>query len=76
GHDVAQGAHVVVGVGDPHTEKAAQPATFAARSAAATPWIAAAPLGAHPALARLLLQRYDEALTVRYAAQRRELASV
>lgn len=53
----------------------AAPGLFAARSAAATPWIAAAPLGAHPALARLLLQRYDEALTAPYAAQRRELAS-
>ncbi len=53
----------------------AAPGLFAARSAAATPWIAAAPLGAHPALARLLLQRYDDALTVPYAAQRRELAS-
>ncbi|MEW1719823.1 sirohydrochlorin chelatase [Streptomyces sp. NPDC093109] len=39
------------------------PGYFAGRSAAAAPWIAAAPLGAHPALARLLLHRYDEALT-------------
>jgi len=52
------------------------PGQFASASAAATPWIAAAPLGAHPALARLLLQRYDEALsTPAYAAQRRELAT-
>ncbi|NEA47868.1 sirohydrochlorin chelatase, partial [Streptomyces sp. SID10815] len=26
------------------------------------PWIAAAPLGDHPALARLVLHRYDQAL--------------
>ncbi|MEV7424421.1 sirohydrochlorin chelatase [Streptomyces sp. NPDC091212] len=38
------------------------PGHFAARSAAAAPWIAAAPLGAHPALARLLLLRYEAAL--------------
>ncbi|GAA1353792.1 sirohydrochlorin chelatase [Streptomyces beijiangensis] len=38
------------------------PGRFASQSAAAAPWIAAAPLGAHPALARLVLQRYDRAL--------------
>ncbi|QGV80756.1 sirohydrochlorin chelatase [Streptomyces ficellus] len=37
------------------------PGLFAARTAAAAPWIAAAPLGAHPALARLVLHRYDQA---------------
>ncbi|WP_407839289.1 sirohydrochlorin chelatase [Streptomyces sp. DSM 116496] len=37
------------------------PGRFAAASAAAAPGPAAAPLGAHPALARLVLQRYDEA---------------
>ncbi|MEU7567160.1 sirohydrochlorin chelatase [Streptomyces fradiae] len=37
------------------------PGLFATRSAAAAPWIAAAPLGAHPALARLVLHRYDQA---------------
>lgn len=52
----------------------ASPGLFATRSAAASPWIAAAPIGAHPALARLLLQRYDSALTTSYATQRRELA--
>ncbi|WP_405741821.1 sirohydrochlorin chelatase [Streptomyces sp. NBC_01525] len=35
---------------------------FAARCAADAPDIAAAPLGDHPALARLLLHRYDDAL--------------
>ncbi|MER7111710.1 sirohydrochlorin chelatase [Streptomyces sp. NPDC000229] len=39
------------------------PGLFATRSAATAPWIAAAPLGPHPALARLLLHRYDQALT-------------
>lgn len=38
------------------------PGLFATRCAAASPWIAAEPLGAHPALARLVLHRYDEAL--------------
>ncbi|NGO81776.1 sirohydrochlorin chelatase, partial [Streptomyces sp. YC504] len=28
----------------------------------AAPWIASAPLGTHPAVARLLLHRYDQAL--------------
>ncbi|MEV0438462.1 sirohydrochlorin chelatase [Streptomyces spectabilis] len=37
------------------------PGRFAAEAAAATPWPAAAPLGAHPALAALLLHRYDQA---------------
>lgn len=52
----------------------ASPGLFATRSAAASPWIAAAPLGAHPALARLLLHRYDEALSTSHSTQRRELA--
>ncbi|MFE3601029.1 sirohydrochlorin chelatase [Streptomyces sp. NPDC059142] len=42
------------------------PGHFATRSAADAPWIAAAPLGAHPAMARLLLHRYDEALGTAY----------
>ncbi|WP_406449860.1 sirohydrochlorin chelatase [Streptomyces sp. NBC_00876] len=37
------------------------PGRFASAAAAAAPWIAAAPLGAHPAMARLLLHRYDQA---------------
>ncbi|MEV3930226.1 sirohydrochlorin chelatase [Streptomyces sp. NPDC049944] len=37
------------------------PGRFATVSAAAAPGIAAAPLGAHPAMARLLLHRYDQA---------------
>ena len=39
------------------------PGRFHTESAAATTWIAAAPLGAHPAMVRLVLHRYDEALT-------------
>ncbi|WP_370416720.1 sirohydrochlorin chelatase [Streptomyces fradiae] len=39
------------------------PGRFAARAAAQAPWLAAAPLGPHPALARLVLHRYDEALS-------------
>ncbi|MEU4796939.1 CbiX/SirB N-terminal domain-containing protein [Streptomyces sp. NPDC023327] len=37
------------------------PGRFATQSTAAAPWLAAAPLGAHPALARLVLHRYDQA---------------
>ncbi|MFI8290067.1 sirohydrochlorin chelatase [Streptomyces sp. NPDC085614] len=50
------------------------PGLFATRSAAHAPWIAAAPLGDHPALARLVLHRYDEALR-RPAVPARELAT-
>ncbi len=39
------------------------PGRFATECAQAAPWIAAAPLGTHPAMARLRLHRYDEALT-------------
>ncbi|MFE1441501.1 sirohydrochlorin chelatase [Streptomyces sp. NPDC058739] len=41
------------------------PGRFATECANAAPWIAAAPLGAHPAMARLLLHRYDQALATR-----------
>ncbi|MFD7873303.1 sirohydrochlorin chelatase [Streptomyces sp. NPDC059766] len=37
------------------------PGRFATQSAEAAPWLAAAPLGAHPAMARLVLHRYDQA---------------
>ncbi|MFI1142048.1 sirohydrochlorin chelatase [Streptomyces sp. NPDC020780] len=37
------------------------PGRFATAAAAAAPGVAAAPLGAHPAMARLLLHRYDQA---------------
>lgn len=39
----------------------AAPGRFATATAAAAPWIAAAPLGAHPAMAALVLHRYDRA---------------
>ncbi|MFF7328882.1 CbiX/SirB N-terminal domain-containing protein [Streptomyces sp. NPDC008150] len=38
------------------------PGRFATECAAAAPWIASAPLGAHPAVARLVLHRHDRAL--------------
>ncbi|MEU2558486.1 sirohydrochlorin chelatase [Streptomyces longispororuber] len=37
------------------------PGRFATEAAGAAPWLAASPLGAHPALVRLLLHRYDQA---------------
>lgn len=52
------------------------PGLFATRSAAHAPWIAAEPLAAHPALARLVLHRYDRALaTTTPTPIRRELAT-
>ncbi|MFF8776160.1 sirohydrochlorin chelatase [Streptomyces sp. NPDC015140] len=38
------------------------PGRFATEATAAAPWTAASPLGTHPAMARLLLHRYDEAV--------------
>ncbi|MGX5209622.1 sirohydrochlorin chelatase [Streptomyces violaceus] len=49
------------------------PGRFATESTQSAPWIAASPLGTHPAMAQLLLHRYDEALTTSPAV--RELAS-
>lgn len=39
------------------------PGRFATETAQAAPWIASAPLGTHPEMARLVLHRYDQALT-------------
>lgn len=39
------------------------PGRFATQCAEQAPWITAAPLGAHPSLARLVLHRYDQART-------------
>ncbi|AEW93910.1 hypothetical protein SCATT_15390 [Streptantibioticus cattleyicolor NRRL 8057 = DSM 46488] len=39
------------------------PGRFAAEAATAAPWLVSAPLGAHPALARLVVRRYEEALS-------------
>lgn len=49
------------------------PGRFATESTQKAPWIAAAPLGTHPAMAQLLLHRYDE--TLARSAAERELAS-
>jgi len=51
------------------------PGRFATECAAAAPWIAAAPLGAHPALARLVVHRYDQALATPAPTQERQLAT-
>ncbi|MCD7439743.1 sirohydrochlorin chelatase [Streptomyces lincolnensis] len=41
------------------------PGLFATQCAEKAPWIASAPLGTHPAMADLLLHRYDQAMAVR-----------
>ncbi|MFK4148260.1 sirohydrochlorin chelatase [Streptomyces sp. NPDC004065] len=51
------------------------PGRFATQCAEAAPWIASAPLGAHPAMARLVLHRYDEALTTVRPTRHPTLAS-
>ncbi|WP_051767242.1 sirohydrochlorin chelatase [Streptomyces sp. NRRL S-37] len=51
------------------------PGRFATECAAAAPGIASAPLGTHPAMAHLLLHRYDQALRTPSTASP-ELASV
>ncbi|MGW0820087.1 sirohydrochlorin chelatase [Streptomyces sp. NPDC002845] len=38
------------------------PGRFATECAESAPWIAAAPLGAHPGMARLILHRYDQTM--------------
>ncbi|MGW3101404.1 sirohydrochlorin chelatase [Streptomyces sp. NPDC001100] len=50
------------------------PGRFATQCAEAAPWIASAPLGAHPAMARLVLHRYDQAMMTT-ASTEPELAS-
>lgn len=45
------------------------PGRFAAQCAAAAPGIAAAPLGDHPALARLVVHRYEQVLRTRSASR-------
>ncbi|MFI7315741.1 sirohydrochlorin chelatase [Streptomyces venezuelae] len=52
------------------------PGRFATQSAGAAPWIAAAPLGPHAALARLVLLRYDQARNAPAPVLRRTLSSV
>ncbi|MEU6098667.1 sirohydrochlorin chelatase [Streptomyces sp. NPDC047079] len=53
----------------------AAPGRFAAECAGAAPWIAAAPLGAHPAVARLVLHRYDQAVAAPEPAAAQTVAS-
>ncbi|MGV9244752.1 sirohydrochlorin chelatase [Streptomyces sp. NPDC003710] len=53
----------------------AAPGRFAAECAAAAPWIAADPLGAHPAVARLVLHRYDQAVAAPEPSAAHTLAS-
>ncbi|MFG3150921.1 sirohydrochlorin chelatase [Streptomyces sp. NPDC048219] len=51
------------------------PGRFATECAAHAPWIASAPLATHPAMAHLLLHRYDEALRAGSASERRAPAT-
>ncbi|MER7191585.1 sirohydrochlorin chelatase [Streptomyces flaveolus] len=51
------------------------PGRFATECAAAAPWITSAPLGIHPAMAHLLLHRYDQALKTGSASERRAMAT-
>ena len=51
------------------------PGRFATECAEAAPWIASAPLGTHPAMAKLVLHRYDQALATPVVATEPALAS-
>lgn len=51
------------------------PGRFATQCAAAAPWLATDPLGDHPAMARLVLHRYDQAVATPEPAPERALAS-
>jgi sirohydrochlorin ferrochelatase len=65
GPTVADSVATLAGRGRHHVAVASYftaPGRFAAQTAAAAPWIAAAPLGAHPAMADLIIHRYDQAL--------------
>ncbi|MEU7578898.1 sirohydrochlorin chelatase [Streptomyces sp. NPDC041068] len=52
------------------------PGRFATQSAQAAPWVASAPLGAHPTLARLVLHRYDQTRAAPPRAEQRRLTAV
>lgn len=45
------------------------PGLFATQCAEKAPWIASAPLGTHPAMARLVLHRYDQSLATATATE-------
>lgn len=49
------------------------PGRFATQVAEEAPWICAAPLGDHPAMARLVLHRYDQAVAAPESAPERTL---
>ncbi|MFD5516585.1 sirohydrochlorin chelatase [Streptomyces sp. NPDC127066] len=49
------------------------PGRFATQCAEQAPWICARPLGDHPAMARLVLHRYDQAVAAPESAQERTL---
>ena len=49
------------------------PGRFATQCAEQAPWICAAPLGDHPAMARLVLHRYDQAVAAPESAPERAL---
>ncbi|MFI6334380.1 sirohydrochlorin chelatase [Streptomyces sp. NPDC050535] len=51
------------------------PGRFATECAAAAPWITAEPLGDHPAMARLVLHRYDQARALPEPVAERALAT-
>ena len=46
------------------------PGLFARQCAQKAPWIAAAPLGTHPAMADLILHRYDQVADLSGAGSR------
>lgn len=63
---VAEAVRTLTAAGRPRTAVASYftaPGRFAGECAEAAPWITAAPLGTHPAMASLVLHRYDESLT-------------
>ncbi|MFJ9941190.1 sirohydrochlorin chelatase [Streptomyces erythrochromogenes] len=75
---VPEAVRALAARGHHHTALAsyfAAPGRFATQTAAASPGPAAAPLGDHPAMARLVLRRYDEALDRPAALPRPELVS-
>jgi sirohydrochlorin ferrochelatase len=51
------------------------PGRFATECAQAAPWIASAPLGTHPAMASLVLHRYDQAMATPAVTKERSLAT-
>ncbi len=76
---VQEAVHALTARGRRHIAVASYftaPGYFATQCAQAAPWIASAPLGTHPAMARLVLHRYDQALATQAAASHRQPALV